>query len=249
MLSPATKFAPRSAEPFQQAYDAGFRSAEFWLDGALIENWQSIAAVAGEFPMRYALHFPNRGEFDQPALQNVVSLYQALECSALVIHQPMFDRYGQQLFEIDANLRLGIENHDLETDSEFRQWAENSKWLTLDVEHLWIYTVKDGSLKKLMRYLEQFLTDYHQKLVHVHLPGYLPGYKVHRPQYCSRKMVMQTFTKLAEFDFQGLIVSETASKYQNPEELQMDVLLYRLWQRCYAEQLPSDDSSVNLMEV
>ena len=229
MLRPATKFAPRTNSEFQLAWDAGFRNAEFWLDLDLIRDWEARALIASEFPMQYALHFPNRGEFSMSDLRQAVNFYRALNCSAMVIHQPMFDRYGEQLFEIDSELRLGIENHDLTSDSQFERWAEESRWLTLDVEHLWIYTAGDSSLKKLMKYMDRFLAKYGDKLVHVHLPGYQPGYKVHRPQYCSRKMVLQVFNMLADANFTGLIVSETANRYQNLEELQMDVLLHRHW--------------------
>ena len=246
LLRPATKFAPRSAIAFKLAYDAGFRHAEFYLDQELIEDWGSIVGDANDFPMGYAMHFPNRGEFSKGHLRNVIDLYHAVESSALVIHQPMFDRYGEQLLKIDPDLRLGIENHDLTNDAKFERWADESPFLTLDVEHMWIYTVKDRSLKRLMNYLDWFLDEYSEKLVHVHLPGYLPGFKVHRPQYCSRKMVMQVWTKLANVDFEGLIVSETNNKYQNPEELQMDMLLYRNWEKRYIDRTLDPEEAAEL---
>lgn len=233
MIRQATKFAPRSSAEFQLAYDAGFRNAEFFLDTDMIEDWGSIVTLAGDFPMGYALHFPNRGEITSKHLQNIVDLYHALNCSAMVIHQPMFDLFGEKLFALDNDLRLGIENHDLESDAEFEAWADESRYITLDVEHLWIYTAKDRSLKRMLKYMDWLLDEYPEKLVHVHLPGYLPGYKIHRPQYCSRKMVMRVFSMLADIEFDGLIVSEAANKYQNAEELQMDVLLHRLWQKQY----------------
>lgn len=249
MLRPATKFAPRSAAEFKLAYDAGFRHSEFYLDQELVEDWGSIVTFASDFPMGYALHFPNRGEFGEQHLQNVVDLYHALDCSAMVIHQPMFDRYGEQLFKLDPDLRLGIENHDLTTDAKFERWADDSRWLTLDVEHMWIYTARDHSLKLLMNYLDWFLDEFADKLVHVHLPGYSPGFKVHRPQYCSRKMVRQVFTRLANANFQGLIVSETANKYQNPEDLEMDVLLYRNWEKRYIARAESTAQEEKLQEM
>ena len=184
MLRQATKFAPKSEAEFKLAYDSGFRNAEFWLNTDLIENWKSIAMRAGDFDMGYALHFPNRGEINPVHLQNVIDLYYALDCSAMVIHQPMFDLFGEQLFAIDEHIQLGIENHDLTSDYAFEQWVEESRWLTLDVEHLWIYTAKDGSLKSMLKYIDWLLGEYGDKLVHVHMPGYQPGYKIHRPQYC-----------------------------------------------------------------
>ena len=237
MLRQATKFAPHSEAEFKLAYDSGFRNAEFWLSTELIEDWKSIALRAGDFDMDYALHFPNRGEITEAHLQGVVDLYYALDCSALVIHQPMFDLFGQRLFEIDSHIRLAIENHNLPSDYEFEKWADESRWLTLDVEHLWIYTAKDGSLKNMLKYVDWLLYEHGDKLAHVHLPGYQPGYKTHRPQYCSRKMVFQIFNMLADANFQGLTVSETLNKYQNPEELQMDVLLQRRWQRKYEDRI------------
>ena len=235
ILQPSTKFAPRSAAAFKLAYDAGFRNAEFYLDRDLIEDWGNVVTTANDFAMGYAMHFPNRGEISTQHLQNVVDMYYALECSALVIHQPMFDLYGEKLYSIDSDIRLAIENHDLTTDAQFERWADESQWLTLDVEHMWIYTVKNRSLKRLVNYLDWFLDEFSEKLAHVHLPGYQPGYKVHRPQYCSRKMVMQVWTRLANIDYRGLIVSEVANKYQNPEELQMDMLMYRNWERRYID--------------
>jgi hypothetical protein len=137
----------------------------------------------------------------------------------------------------------------LTSDAEFERWADASPWLTLDVEHMWIYTAGDRSLKQLMNYLAWFLDEFAEKLVHVHLPGYLPGFKVHRPQYCSRKMVMQVFTKLADANFEGLIVSEIANKYQNPEELQMDMLMFRNWEKRYDAQTPTSKKVEELIEV
>lgn len=241
MLQLSTKFAPRSEQEFKLAYDAGFRNAEFWLSTELLENWKSIALRAGDFAMGYALHFPNRGKFNERHLQNVIDLYYALDCSALVIHQPMFDEFGDELLAIDDTIRLAIENHNLRSDYKFERWVEESRWLTLDVEHLWIYTAKDGSMKKMLKYVDWLLTDHADKLAHVHLPGYQPGYKTHRPMYCSRKMVFQVFSKLAEVSFDGLIVSETLNKYQNPEELRMDVLLYRHWLKKFQARRVNED--------
>jgi hypothetical protein len=87
----------------------------------------------------------------------------------------------------------------------------------------------------MLGYIDWLLDEHLEKLVHVHLPGYQPGYKVHRPQYCSRKMVFQVFDRLADAEFDGLIVSETLNKYQNDEELRMDVLLQKRWANKYAD--------------
>jgi len=249
MLRQATKFAPRSEQEFKLAYDAGFRNTEFWLNKDLIEDWKSIALRAGDFDMGYALHFPNRGKFNSQHLQNVVDLYYALDCSALVIHQPMFDEFGEALYAIDDSIRLAIENHNLPSDNKFEQWVEESRWLTLDVEHLWIYTAKDGSRKKMLKYVDWLLDEHGEKLAHVHLPGYQPGYDTHRPQYCSRKMVFQIFNRLADAGYDGLIVSETLNKFQNAEELRMDVLLQRHWLNKYESRRAVEHEELELQEV
>lgn len=233
MLRQATKFAPLSDTEFQLAYDAGFRNAEFWLSRDLIQDWKVVAERAARFPLNYALHFPNRGDFSRAELEQVASLYRALNASALVIHQPMFDRFGQQLHEVEPAMRVAIENHNLPTDGDLERWAEESPWLTLDVEHLWIYTAGDDTLEQLLQYVDLLFTNYGSKLAHVHLPGYQPGYEIHRPQYCSRTMVMETFSRLANIGFDGLVVSEVIERYQNLPELTMDVLLYQQWETIY----------------
>ena len=231
MFRQATKFAPRSAAPFQQAQEAGFQAVEFWLGSKLIDQWEDIVELAESFPFEYALHFPNRGELSTKQLENVVQLYQTLFCSAMVIHQPMFDDYGDELMEIDTSLRLGVENHFLDSNAKLRRWAENSPQLTLDIEHLWLFTQPNPSVKQLVQCVDSLFEEFGEKIVHIHLPGYLPGYKEHRPQYCSRGMVLKMFSLLADREYDGFVVSETASRYQNPEELMMDRLLHKRWLR------------------
>lgn len=231
MFRQATKFAPRSSDPFQLALDAGFESVEFWLGDKLLDEWEDVVELAKSFAFEYALHFPNRGEYSEEQLKNVIQLYRRLACSALVIHQPMFDQYGAELLNLDPTIRLGVENHFLETDAQLEEWAEQSPNLTLDVEHLWLFTRHDSSLKLLLQTVDCLLTKYGEKIIHIHLPGYLPGRKEHRPQYCSRNMVMKVFTMLADYGYEGFVVSETASRFQNEEELMMDRLLFRRWQK------------------
>ena len=233
MLRQATKFAPRSDAEFERTAHAGFQNAEFRLDKSLINGWEAIAERAIKYMFGYALHFPNRGDFDTRDLQDTVELYRALGCSALVIHQPMFDRYGEQLMELGHEVRLAVENHKLPTPDDFERWARDSPWLTLDVEHLWMHTAGNRSLSQLLEYVDWCLDEYGEKLAHVHLPGYHPGYGSHRPQYCSREMVLAVFTKLADVGFPGLVVSETMNEFQNQQEMQMDVLLFEHWQAAY----------------
>lgn len=236
MFRQATKFAPRSAKPFQLAQDAGFDSVEFWLGQKLLDEWEEVAELAKSFPFEYALHFPNRGELNERQLQNAIQLYHELACGAMVIHQPMFDQYGETIFQLDPTVRLGVENHFLESDVQLREWAEASPYLTLDIEHLWIFTRQDCSLKALLQSVDYLLAEFGGKIIHIHLPGYLPGYKEHRPQYCSRSMVMKVFSLLADHEYDGLVVSEIANRFQNAEELMMDRLLFRRWQCKRAEQ-------------
>src|SRR6185437_8983938 len=108
-------------------------------------------------------------------------------------------------------LPLAVENHRLTPDA-FLDWAQRNPGLTLDVEHLWMYTLRDAPLSNLLAEVRSFLSRFAHKLRHVHLPGYLPGQPEHRPMYCSRDMVLAVFSLLEEVHFTGLIVSEV-----NPE--------------------------------
>src|SRR5262249_14479037 len=110
-----------------------------------------------------------------------------------------------------------------------RAWAMNNPGLTLDVEHLWKYTLQDAPLSTLLSSVKEFLREFSGKLRHVHLPGYLPGADEHRPMYCSRDMVLGVLSLLQEVDFRGLIVSEITLEFQNIHELQRDVLLFERW--------------------
>lgn len=237
MLKLATKFAPQR-EHFEVAYRAGHRNAEIWLNAAALGNAAAIVQLAGQYPLRYALHFPNRGELDDSALFQCVRLYQQLRCTALVIHVPMYERYGERLLNHDSSLRLAVENHDLPAH-EFGAWAERYRGLTLDIEHLWKYTLADAPLSRLARVLEEFLDRFADKLLHVHLPGYLPGQPEHRPMYCSRDMVFRALSALEAHRFQGLIVSEADLGFQNPNDLRMDVLLFDRWRELQQERQPA----------
>ena len=227
MLKFATKFVP-DLPHFQGASAAGYSFAEFFLNGKLLDRWQEIAEAAQGFSMGYALHFPNRGDLTASQLSAAVNLFRELDCSAIVIHEPMRRRYQDALLQRDSSLPLGVENHRLDPDG-FARWADENVWLTLDCEHLWKYTLGDAPLNRFLAEVRDFLLAYGSKLVHVHLPGYLPGHEEHRPMYCSRDMVHGVFTLLADVGFAGLIVSEVNPQYQNVLELQMDVLLQRRW--------------------
>jgi hypothetical protein len=232
MLKVATKFAPRRAE-LEQAHRAGFRCAELWLDAAVLAGWQAAAELARDYPFTYAMHFPNRLEQGGPTLEQAVNLYRALDCRSMVMHQPLFDRYHAELLQLGPELRLAVENHKLDPE-RFRLWAERNPGLTLDVEHLWKFTLRDAPLDRLLQEVRGFLERFADKLRHVHLPGYLPGFPEHRPMYCARDLVFGVLALLAEFRFEGLIVSEANPEYQNPNELRMDVLLFETWRDRHA---------------
>ncbi len=227
MLRLATKFIPQ-VRHFETAYRAGFRCAEFWLDADLLCNWESVASLARDYPLQYALHFPNRGDLHEEAIAGAICLYEELDCTALVIHEPMRGRYQERLLQLNPSLRLAVENHNLDP-AGFEDWALQNRWLTLDVEHLWYLTLKDAPLADLIEKLENFLQRFSDRLAHVHLPGYLPGYQEHRPMYCSREMVFAVLTLLEDYGFSGLVVSEADLEYQNRSELRMDTLLFDRW--------------------
>ena len=228
MLNLATKFAPHVAA-FAQAVEAGFHCAELWTDAAVLADWEQVAERARQFPLRYVIHFPNRKEQSVETLRHAAALYRALDCQALVIHQPHYDRYADALRRIDPELCLAIENHRLRL-SELETWFAQSPHLTLDVEHVWKYTLQDAPLEELLDLLDQQLAVHGDKLRHVHLPGYWPGMGEHRPMYAAREMIFPVWDLLARREYNGLIVSETEMEYQTPQDLRMDVLLFETWQ-------------------
>ena len=227
MLKLATKFAPDLAA-FEAAHRAGFRHAELFLNKRILADWQTVCGHARNYPNSYALHFPNQLDLAPESLESAVSLYRMLGAGCLIIHQPMFEKYRDALVRLEPDLRFAIENHKLTID-EFFDWAEQSPGLALDVEHLWKFTLADGPLDGLLDRLAGFLKCCGQKLRHVHMPGYWPGFQEHRPMYCARDMVFPVLSLLAQAGFKGLVVSEADRQFQNPHELRMDVLLFDVW--------------------
>jgi sugar phosphate isomerase/epimerase len=134
------------------------------------------------------------------------------------------------LLRLGPELRLAVENHKL-TPEGFATWADANANLTLDVEHLWKFTRRDGPLEDLLQQLQEFLTNFAGKLRHVHLPGYWPGLPEHRPMYCARDMIFPVLSLLDRSGFEGFVVSEVNLIYQNLEELSMDVLLVEAWRK------------------
>jgi hypothetical protein len=224
----ATKFVPET-ESFRRAYDSGFRHAEFHLKRRRLEDSASIVARSAEYPLRYALHFPNQAPVAPPLLQAVAALYRALDCRVLVIHPPMAALYGLELLAIHPEMRLGVENGRL-TRSEFEAWAQENRWLTLDVEHLWKYTLEDAPMTAVLRTLRLFLERCGDRLIHVHLPGYRPGNPEHRPSFIHPQFVEAVWDLLAETRFRGMVVSETNPEFQNVRDLGRDIACFRRWQ-------------------
>jgi sugar phosphate isomerase/epimerase len=217
---------------------AGFDNAELWTDPAVLENGEAVARLCCEYPLSWAVHFPNRSNLTEAHLRQAVDLCRALDVSALVIHQPQFDRYGAELARRDPELKLAVENHRLDP-AEFRAWAQLNPGLTLDVEHLWMFTHPEAQIASLLIEIRRFLDEFGEKLRHVHLPGHWPGLGEHRPMYCARDMVLPVLTLLDEYDFAGLVVSEADTPFQNETELRMDVLLFDTWRQMSPNHRPA----------
>jgi hypothetical protein len=49
--------------------------------------------------------------------------------------------------------------------------------------------------------------------------------------YAARELVFGVLSLLAEHKFGGLVVSEVDLDYQNPLDLEMDVLLFHRWRQ------------------
>ena len=223
----ATKFAPSRAA-FDQAAIAGFRAAEFWLNESILDRHEEIAGTAAHFPMRYALHFPTTSRLRPESLEHCVRLYEAVNARALILHEPQYLAFHAELTRLLPSIRFAVENHHLRP-ADFLPWCARQPGITLDVEHLWMLCLGDVSLDRLLAEVEAFLDRFGDRLQHVHLPGYTPGYDEHRPMYCNRDLVFAIWDRLAARRFDGLIVSEVANEFQNPCDLRMDALLYDRW--------------------
>ncbi len=229
MLRFATKAAPLPKR-LENAYDAGFRYAEIFLTSTHLENWKEVASIAECYDMSYGLHFPNRAPLSRKHLKKAAKLYRRLKCESMVIHQPMFRRYEQDLLDIDPELCLAVENHRLNPE-HFRNWAESHQWLTLDVEHLWKHTLNQPPLPVLLSTLKKFLKQHGQQVRRVHLPGYEPGSIEHRPISFNPRLARKVFTALSKIQYQGLVVSETRPSMQKMEFLCQDIALYQSWEK------------------
>ena len=227
MLKLATKFRPER-EAFLRACRTGFRNAEIYLNRDLLEDYEAILRLGHEFPLNYAIHFPNRGDLDYEHLYACVELYRSLGCKALVIHQPMFDRYADELRQIDNEIVLAIENHHVKKKG-FADWMDAREFVTIDVEHIWVHTLKNQPVENVVRFVSNLFDEHAHRIRHIHMPGCIPGMGEHRPMYTSRDMVLPVFDILDRHNFDGLIVSEIGLEYQNDQDMRMDVLLFEGW--------------------
>ena len=227
MLTLATKFSPL-AESFETALAAGFRAAEIWLDASWLSRQEEVVGIASQFPFRYALHFPNHGPITEEGLQSAVTLSHRLNSTAMIIHQPMYDRYGEMLLKIDPDLDLAIENPVLDLEG-FERWADRSPGLTLDVEHLWMFTLHDAPFATLLHHVDRLLQRHAGKLQHVHLPGYRPGDIEHQPIHFNEELGREILTRLSDHGFSKLVVSEADTAFQTAEFLERDVAFFDRW--------------------
>ena len=228
MLMLATKFSP-DRDRFELACSSGFEASEFWLDAEWLSRCGEIAKNAMDYPFRYALHFPNGGHISDQSLGSIISLFEQLNATAMIIHQPMFDKYGASLTALDPGVDLAIENHALDLDG-FDKWADRSPGLALDIEHLWKYTLNDAPFQTLLEHVDRFLSRFSSKLQHVHLPGYRPGHEEHRPIHFNEDLGMEILTRLDRYGYEKLVVSEADPPLQTRDDLTRDVDFFRRWQ-------------------
>jgi sugar phosphate isomerase/epimerase len=142
----ATEFSPTPGG-YEAARTAGFRRAELWTDDIALAGWRAVAELAASSGLGHAPHFPDRLEQPPETLERVVALSKALDASAVVVHQPHFDRYSAGLYRLAPDLRLAVENHELGPEG-FLDWAGRNPGPTLDVEHLWKFTLRDAPWRR-----------------------------------------------------------------------------------------------------
>jgi hypothetical protein len=229
-LKLATRFYPEP-QTFKRATRAGFQCAELLTYVGVLANWEAVASMARQFPLQYTIRFPKDGELTPWLLDGAVALYRELACQEMIIQARMYKHYARRLLAREPSLCLAVENGRVDRGG-FDRWAGERRWLTLNVEHLWRYSLQDAPLETLLAALEAFLAVHAGKLRHVHLPGYRPGGNEHRPMYCGAEMVYAVLSRLARAGFTGRVVSEVRSDYQTYKNLRKDVVLFADWRRC-----------------
>lgn len=226
----ATKFKPDEDAPFRTALDAGMRAAEIWTGPDVLDDWRAVATRAQRFDLRYRLHFPTKRTLTDAHLRNFVELSRALDVRVAVIHRLEMERYGEAVQALDPDLQLAVENGHLSPE-EFARWQTTNRYLTLDAEHVWLFThqgvTRDAALVEVAKVLQNI----GPKLRHVHLPGYYGTEDEHRPMYCSPEYVTAVASLLDDVGYDGFVVSEVDVPYQNVDDLRRDVELFENWRR------------------
>lgn len=227
MIRFATKLAP-SNESLERAWNAGFRNTEFWLNEASLVDVEPAIQAAVARGMKVVPHFPNRGDLSEAHLANTVHLYRRLDCKALVIHEPMAARFERKLRELHPEIRIAVEN-GRQRGEAFERWAATHQWLTLDIEHVWKFTLGDTNFDSLIAFVRKFLKAHASKVIHVHLPGYVLGSPEHRPSYFNAGLARAIWSLLEEHKFDGFVVSEAELEFQTDTHLRRDIVLFDRW--------------------
>lgn len=226
----ATKFKPDADAPFQTAVDAGMRAAELWTGPDVLDDWQAVAERCSRFDLRYRLHFPTKRTLTDDHLRAFVELARAVGSRVAVIHRLEMGKYGAAVQALDSQLELAVENGHL-PPADFAEWEATYPFLTLDAEHLWLFTHAGITLDRAVDEAAAFLRRNGSKLRHVHLPGYCGTADEHRPMYFSREYVTSILSLLDERGYDGFVVSEINLPYQNHDDIRRDVALFAEWQQ------------------
>lgn len=169
MLRLATKFRP-SLSAFETAAAAGFRNAEFYLDASVLDDVDGVIDLAQRFNFGFALHFPNKPELSERHLYAVARLHDELAATATVIHPNMLRRYGDRMKAIHPTISLAEETMRVPAD-DFLHWVDQHDSVTLDVEHIWKFSLHDGPLADLFALVRTVFSHHGDKVKHIHMPG------------------------------------------------------------------------------
>lgn len=229
MIHFATKFAPEK-EAVVRTKNAGFSAAEIWLDAGYLEATEQVLEILQGQGLRYVLHFPNSGDLTDQHLSWFVEMYRGLECEAAVIHKPMLRSYGNRLKKLAGDSLLFAVENGRQRGEDFRNWAVDHSFLTMDVEHFWKYTLGDCAFENFAELLAGFFAEFGEKVRHIHMPGYLPGAPEHCPSYTNPQFACEVWDRLLESGFSGLAVSESNQEFQTDIHLRRDLILFQRWE-------------------
>ena len=227
MFKFATRIVPEQSA-FELVRNAGISAVEIRVNADSLLNSTEIAQLAAG--LSTSIVFPARLEVTDECLESCIELCHATGSQTLVIHEPMFEKFADQLEARDSKLDLAVENGPMPL-ARLAAWAEKYSRLTLDVEHFWKFSLNDCPLEQMLPHLTNFWKVYGGKIRQVHLPGYRPGLEVHRPMHANRELAQQVLTLLRDNNFQGMVVSEVAEEFFNHRELTMDAMLFEAWSK------------------